>query len=290
MNIEKTTYGDGLEAYCLTHDNMEMIVVTSIGPRILSFKWEGGPNLLFNDKSGGGYKDWKIYGGGRMWTGPENEACYTPDNAPCEVIVDEDRFTVFGSIEASGLQKSIEISPNLEGLGFRVDYVLRNTGEMLAAGNIWALTCVEPTGKVMTPWGEGSEAWATQMVRFWRDWAGHHTNIASPQWKLGQDTFGIEPTGEEGKVGLYTESGFMAQLREDGTFIKTFEPIPEAEYPDGFCNIAFYTCDTFVEMETMSPKYTFVPGGEYVHSETWMATSETFETDEWERIMDWMDV
>lgn len=290
MKIEQTTFGTMGEAWRLTHEDVEMIVVTGIGPRIMSFRHVEGENILFVDEQGLGYKDWNIYGGSRLWISPESEACYHPDNLPCETIVNDDQFIVYAAPEPSGMQKGIEVTPNPEGEGFEINYVLRNVGQLLWAGASWALTCVKPEGHILAPWGQGPEDWCEQMVRFWRDWGGcHHSDIADPQWQLRQETFEVAPSGNEGKVGLYTDDGWLALLRDDATFVKRARPIPEGRYPDGDCNLAIYTCPHFLEMETMSPEYSYRPGGEYIHTETWLLRPGKLAPEDWKNIYEWLE-
>ena len=66
-------------------NSWELVAPLEVGPRILRLGPVGGPNLFFEDpaqlgQTGG--NTWKIYGGHRFWTAPENEDSYTPDNEP----------------------------------------------------------------------------------------------------------------------------------------------------------------------------------------------------------------
>lgn len=285
MKIDKIVYGGWEGAYRLEHNGMEMIVVTEIGPRIMSFRLSGGSNILFDQGETYGFArgEWRIYGGHRFWIGPEAEHSFVPDNDPCETQIEGGVLRVFQRPDYNGLQKVLEISESPQTGGFIVNHVLRNVGTLLHQGAIWALTCVQPS-RVVAPWGSGSSAWKTNMVRYWAHWDGHHTNIASAQWKPTNEYFMIQPSGEEGKAGLYSEEGFLANLRHDGTFIKIYDPIIEATYPDGGCNVELYTCKHFIEMETLSPQFTFHPKREYQHTEHWLLTRETYEPADWRKI------
>jgi hypothetical protein len=42
-----------------------------------------------------------------------------------------------------------------------------------------------------------------------------------------------------------------------------------APYPDFGCTIESYSCDTFLEAETLGPLATVPPGGQIVHVEHW---------------------
>lgn len=287
MKIEKVTYGPWREAYRCVYNSLEMVVVTEIGPRIMSFKMMGGTNILFEDTVGISLGNWKIYGGNRMWLAPETAQTYLPDNDPCETAIDGNILRVAQRPDPNGLQKIMEVAPDRETGGFIVRYILRNIGNMLSTGAMWMLTCVVPT-RVVTPWGSGSEQWHTNMARYWRNWAGQTSNVASPQWKPNNDYFLIEPTGEVGKVGLFSEEGFLAALRPESTFIKTYQPFVGVQFPDGGCNIELYTCKHFMEMETLSPIYTFYPGREHVHTERWILTDRTFEPDQWQQMREFL--
>ena len=288
MKIEPTSFGPWRGAWKCTLGEMELIAVGEIGPRIVSLRVGDGPNVLFDDSNGAlarrpavADEDWHIWGGHRFWISPESETTYQPDNAPCEVQVEDGRLTLTAPPEPSGLQKTLVVSGDGRGGGFRLTHRLRNTGEMLASGAIWALTCIEPTGRIVAPWGEGSESWRCQTVKYWKAWAGHGSDVASRQWRPMNDVFVVEPTGEEGKVGLYSDAGWLALLRDDATFIKGYDPIVEAVYPDGNCNVELYTCGQFAEMETLGPVTTFMPGVEYTHTEHWRIVAETFTLERW---------
>lgn len=286
MKIEQIAYGNWGDALSLVNNDMELVVVTEIGPRIMSFKKGDGPNVLFEGIDVDfGRGDWRLYGGHRFWISPEAEHAFIADNEPCEVETVGNTVRVFQRPDYNGLQKILEITPSPLTGGFIVNHILRNVGTLLYQGALWVLTCVQPS-RVLAPWGAGTTAWKSNMVRYWATWDGHHTNVASPQWKLTNDYVMVEPTGEEGKIGLYSEEGYLANLRDDATFIKTYDPIVEGQYPDGGCNVELYTCKHFIEMETLSPNYVFHPGREYTHTEHWLLSDQNFEPQDWRQIGD----
>ena len=271
MKIEKTTYKGCADSYRLVHGDAEMIVVTQFGPRILSLS-VGGENLLFEDDGKLQRGDWLIYGGHRVWVSPETEQTYAPDNAPCEAVVEGETLLVTGPANPdTKLRPALRISA--EGERFVVDNLITNTGEMVQTGGVWALTCVAPTGKVCFPWGRPG-AWHLKKIVYWNNWSTHTSDVTSRQWRPGPDLFVIDPTGEEGKVGTANYEGWIALSRPDATFIKTFEHIEGATYPDDNCSMEAYTCDLFIEMETLSPSVTFYPGETTGHREHWLATKQ----------------
>ncbi|MCL5269907.1 MAG: hypothetical protein M1457_04975 [bacterium] len=282
MKIEQTAFGPWKGAWRLEHEGVEMIVVTEVGPRILSLRLAGEDNILFDDSRGSLTRgDWNIWGGHRFWVAPESESTYEADNAPCTVEVGGDCLRATGRPEKSGLEKTLEIAPRPGRGGFTIRHILRNTSPMVQPGAIWALTCVAPRGRVVIPWGEGTAGWRTQMVRYWAAWGGHASDVASRQWQPLAGRFVVDPTGEEGKVGVFSDGGRLCLLRPDATFVKACIPVAEGPYPDGGCNIELYTCARFVELETLSPLRTFLPGGQYEHTEYWLLSPRTFQSKEW---------
>ena len=98
MKIEQTSYRHWPEAYRCTVGPLELVVVTSIGPRILSLRYDGGQNPLDEDTTDFGVGAWRLYGGHRLTVAPETPASYSPDNAPCavELLGDRSRTAVAG--------------------------------------------------------------------------------------------------------------------------------------------------------------------------------------------------
>jgi len=276
LQIERTEFLGWQEAYCLRLGEAEMVVVTEIGPRILSLSAGGGPNLLFVDEEtagrGQGDAAWHIYGGHRVWVAPETEDTYLPDNARCEVEVSDDGLTVIAPVTPrTRLQKRLTITA--QETSFVVEQGVRNTGDVFYVGAVWALTCVEPSGLIVFPWGRGG-AWDLKRIVYWNRWMDHGSDVNSRQWQPGPDLFRVAPTGEEGKVGANSPEGWVALCRQDATFVKSHRWVPGARYPDEDCSLQVYTCERFIEMETLSPLTVFYPGAEVVHREIWTVTAE----------------
>jgi hypothetical protein len=93
--IEKTEY-KGHEGYRLSSDEVEMILLTDVGPRVIRYAFVGGRNILkemsaAEEASMTAGQDWKLYGGHRIWVGPELPSyTYAADNEPTKVVVKGD--------------------------------------------------------------------------------------------------------------------------------------------------------------------------------------------------------
>lgn len=289
MKIEQTAFEGYKDAYRLINGDVELIVVAEVGPRILSLRLGDGPNLLFHDTPGAFVRgNWHLRGGHRIWIAPEDERCYAPDNSPCEVRESGDGFIDFiAPVGPPNLRKTLNVGVCPKDGQFVVKTILSNEGPMVAQGAIWNLTCALPEAGavVVVPWADGSDAWNTPMIRYWRSWVGLGTDIESPQWKTKNDYFLLEPTGERGKVGLFSKHGVLALLRKDATFIKRVKAQPGAVYPDGGCNIELFTCPEFIELELLSPMQVINPGSQISLSEHWTLTDKVFTPEQYQELV-----
>lgn len=277
MKIEATSYRQWPEAYRCTNGPLELLVVTSLGPRILSLRFNGEENVLYEDDTDFKVGAWRLYGGHRFTTAPESSASYLPDNAPCEVRVADDRLVIHAAPNA-GLQRCLEIRTGLGQLCFTIRHLLRNTGSRPWTGAPWAITCVPPGGTVVVPR-------TSALPHFWGAPGEDYADAANAQWQAADDHFVVEPNGAKGKVGLASEQGWLARLWSDATFVIQGPPrIPEARYPDDGCNVEVFTCAGYVELETLGPLVTLRPGQELAHEQQWLIIPRAFDARAWRTI------
>ena len=73
----------------LANDEVELIVTTDVGPRVIRFGFIGERNMfaeIDGQQGGTGEDEWMIRGGHRFWIAPEEKPkTYELDNAPVEV-------------------------------------------------------------------------------------------------------------------------------------------------------------------------------------------------------------
>ncbi|MBM4435671.1 MAG: hypothetical protein FJ029_00250 [Actinobacteria bacterium] len=285
LRIEKTGYRDWAEAYRCTMGDVELTVVASVGPRILSLRFSGGENLLHEDVADLRVGEWRLYGGHRFTTAPESPASYVPDNAPCRVTEEDGGLSIVQPNAPNGLEKALRVKAGPGGSGFELAHVLRNTGRQPWRGAPWAITGFGATGRVVVPWGSGTDQWRTQMVRYLVHAGSPYADATSRQWQPAADHFVIQPAGQRGKISLYTDRGWLALLRSDGTFVKHCPAIaPENDCLNGGCNAEVYVGPDYVELETLGPLTTLAPGQEVRHVERWHLLHETFQPEAWASI------
>ncbi len=280
--VEKTEF-QGFEAVRITNGKGdELIILTEVGPRIISFKPEGGENFFYLDEESFSKKninsdEWHVYGGTRLWVSPEGPTTYAPDNVAVQASLNDFRVTIMTLDESTSIKKIIQVQA--EERHFTIDYTIVNEGSLLQTAGIWALSCIIP-GKgsaIYLPWGEGSE-WNVKDMKYWRSWLGVGSDVQSKQWRPTNEFFIINPTGETGKVGFTNRHGFALFQRGDLSFIKKSDYIEGADYPDDGCNFEIYTSSPFYEVETLSPLYCLKPGVSYTHREEWWAGYDKIDT------------
>jgi hypothetical protein len=86
---------------------------------------------------------------------------------------------------------------------------------------------------------------------------------------LRQDPQAQAPT----KLGLSANDGWAAYLRGDHLFLKLFDYVNGATYPDHGCSVEIYTNSHMLELETLGPLQRLDPGGSIEHVEHWFLFS-----------------
>jgi hypothetical protein len=216
-----------------------------------------------------------LRGGHRLWTtrpdADESEEAYEPDNDPCRVRVLADGVRVVAPPTRARIEKSLTIRATSD--GWSILHRLRNTGDMLWSGGIWAITCTRPTARTRyrIPLDGGNPAWDLLTIITPRRWGGIHSALVDdPQIRLREDAVHIRALGREGKRMLFTERGELEMRDQRGHFSKATGAIAGGRYPLA-TNVAVYLAPRafMVELETMSPLVTLRPGATIDHVERW---------------------
>jgi hypothetical protein len=276
MEIKKIHF-DGAAAIELKTSLLRLAAVHEYGPRIAHFGRLGKRNLLLWAPGKHMRGDWDLRGGHRVWaTRPLADECeetYRADNTPAELVVESDGFRLTGALD--------DFNKTRRGFSVRavsedaliVDNFLVNLGEMLFSGGVWALTCTVPAPrtKYCVPLSDAS-AWDTFQMTFFKSWGGHRGAFDDPQIVIDKDMLLIEPGGQENKRMLQCPKGLMAMSDPESSvvFLKKTRFFKGMTYPR-HSNLAFYIGPNnfMVEMETMSPEMTLMPGETLHHEETW---------------------
>lgn len=276
VKVEKTEYKGWPNCYRVSNGNVELVVTSDVGPRIIRFGFAGGQNLFkeFADQLGKkGEAQFQLRGGHRLWKAPEDPvATWAPDNAPVHVEVLPDGLTAVETVEPlTGLQKQITI--HMAPSGSRVTVVHRITNKSLFPLEFapWALTMMAPGGMAVTgfpPRGHHPENLeATNPLVMWA-----YTDLSDPRWKFTRKYMSLrqDPHNSEAqKLGLFNPHTWVAYLLNGEAFVKTATADPAAVYTDFGCSLETFTNNEFLEVETLGPM-TKVPVNQSVeHVEHW---------------------
>jgi hypothetical protein len=261
----------------LANDHAELIVTLDVGPRILSYKRTGGENVFMNfDEQLGvsGESEWKIRGGHRFWIAPEDEVLsYHFDNGPVDHRIDEfSGENVIDSLQSQSgrILKTLGITLADDSSRVTVRHTAKNEGDEPIQIASWALSVMQPGGIEIIPQpplGEHPrDLLPNRGIVLWP-----YTDLTDPRWHLGRNFFtlrqsvGFPPT----KIGLSHREKWIAYIVGDSIFIKTFDHVTGAVYPDGGCNFETFTNDDMLEIESLSPLAALEPGESVSHSENW---------------------
>jgi len=276
VTIEKVSYGGWSNCYRIANEQIELIVTTDVGPRVIRFGFVGGENEFkeYRDQLGKtGGSEWRIYGGHRLWHAPEAKPrTYWPDNTPVEIERRKNGVRLIQPTEGStGIQKEMEIILSPEINRVTVVHRLWNRGEWPVELAPWTLTVMEQGGKVIIPQppykSHDEELLPMRAMAIWG-----YTDMSDPRYLWGsryiilsQDPNAKEPT----KIGAGVKEGWAAYARKDHLFIKRFRYAEGERYPDLGSSVESFTNADMIELETLGPLKTIEPNSSVEHVEDW---------------------
>lgn len=272
--MEKVNFGGWENCYRITHDDIEIIVTSDVGPRIIRFGAVGGENELkeFSDQLGTkGGNTWRSYGGHRLWAAPEDKVkTYYPDNFPVKVQEVDHGFSFLADAEAvNHIQKLLTV--RIVDNQVKVDHKITNTGEHPIDVSAWALTVMAPGGTTIIPLPErGPHPQFLTPVNKMILWK--YTDLSDARWKflerhiLGKQDVSIS---QPQKLGFFLPDGWLGYANHGNLFIKMFEVNESAVYPDLGSNAEVYFDHRILELESLSPLKLLEPGEHIEHHEIW---------------------
>ncbi len=252
---------------------LELVVTMDVGPRILHFGFEDGPNMFrVYEKAYGlsGGDEYRSYGGHRLWVSPESKDKITPDNDPVEVVEDLAKTWFASGPDKWGIKRKISIEMTERRVV--IGHVIENLSAYPIRLAPWAITVMEPGGEVLIPSHQPSDdLLPVRPVALWG-----YTTMDDPRYTWGnaatrlQYKPGLSPT----KFGTYAAPPVAAYSLNGIVFVKTFDS-DAPEYPDFGCNVEAYTREGMVEVESLGGLCTLAPGEKTHHTERWHLRRET---------------
>ncbi|MEO6290528.1 MAG: hypothetical protein ABIO76_11435 [Ginsengibacter sp.] len=277
MMQEKINYGGWPNCIRLYNDEIELIVTTDIGPRIIRLGFIDMQNFFYQSTEDGGKvrgKDWRIYGGHRLWLAPEAiPLSYHPDNEPVNYIYNGGTLTLTQAKETtSGMVKEMEItlSPGKNNVTVLHRLINHNMSEIETSP--WAISAMAPYGRAIIPqepYGAGDDyLLPARPLSLW-----HYTKMNDSRWIWGDKYIQAiqDPAkASEQKIGVLNKEGWTAYCLNGELLIKKFDYKPGAVYPDFGCNNETYINGNLLEIETLGPLTKIHPGGVVEHRENWL--------------------
>ena len=275
--IEKTEF-QGANCLRIANGEIELIVSTAFGPRILFYGFTGGENILGwhpEAKVQTALGEWRPYGGHRLWIAPENmPLSYAPDNSPVEYFIDGDFSARFVPPleDATKTQKEIVVALDEKGIEASVEHRITNRGAAEIELSAWALTIMRAGGEAVIP-NEPFQPYSGENllpVRSAALWS--YTDLTDSRWRFEKNFIRLavdESKPDAQKIGVLNRQGWTAYARQNLLFVKKFDFVEAAVYPDMNSNTEVYTAGSFVEVESLSPLRKLAPGETLVYTERW---------------------
>ena len=277
MTIEKIPYGGWPGCYRVSNGEVELILTSDVGPRIMRFAFVGGQNFFheFPSQLGtSGETGWVPRGGHRVWIAPEDPVkSYAPENGPVNVKIHDGVIEATQPVEPlTGIEKKLTVHMAQSGSAVEVVHSLRNAASEPVELAPWALSMMAKGGHGIhgfPPRGSHPEDLPPSNPLIM--WA--FTDLADPRWRLSrkylvlrQDPANPSPQ----KLGAWNAKTWGAYLLNGELFIKKYEALAEpTAYPDyGSCFETFTNAD-FLELETLGPLVRLAPGKSVTHTECW---------------------
>jgi hypothetical protein len=285
VTVEKVEYRGWKNNLKISNGDAELIVTLDVGPRVISYKLTGGPNVFKNfDATIGttGEPVWISRGGHRLWTAPEDiTRTYAPDNGPvaCKELGSGIVRVTQPPDAPYGVQKEMDIALESSGSRVKVTHRITNVGEKPTALAIWALTVMAPGGVEIIPLppkhphpGDVKNAKspadfaADQNYTLWP-----FTDLADSRWHLGSKFITLTQDAARGptKIGLLHRLGGVGYLNNGVLFVKRVEYKRGARYPDRGVNYETFTNQEMLEMESLGTLTQLAPGKAVEQVETW---------------------
>lgn len=274
--MEKKSYGGWKNNIRLSNGRIELIVTQDIGPRVIRLGFKGKKNLFceFRDQLGKkGEKDWQIRGGHRLWIAPEvKPMTYDLDNGPVDIRPIRDGIkTVEKTGKLSGCRKVMKITMSKKKNEVTVVHELTNMGRRKIRLAPWALTVMAPGGMAIVPMPE-KISHTKQLLhnQEWSIWG--YTDFADGRWTIGSRYLFFRQDRRKGpaKLGVAHREGWVGYVLGPYLFVKKFERIEGACYPDGGVNFETFSNEDFLEVETLGPLVDLFPGRTVRHTEKWL--------------------
>jgi hypothetical protein len=276
VKVEKVEYKGWPNCYRVSNGEVELVVTSDVGPRVIRFGFVGGQNVFkeFPEQLGGkGEEQFQLRGGHRVWKAPEDPvASWAPDNVPVQIEIRADGLVAREPVEPlTKLQK--EIAVRMAPSGTRVEVLHRITNQSLfpLEFSAWAMSMMAQGGMAITgfpPRGRHPiDLEATNPLVIWA-----YTDLSDNRWKFTKKYMLLRQDpkiADAQKLGLFNLNTWVAYILNGEAFVKQVRADAGSAYPDFGCSFETFTNNEFLEIETLSPLTKVLPTRAVEHTEHW---------------------
>ncbi len=273
VKINKVSYKGWENCIRISNGNVDLIIITDIGPRIIRYGFIGNENEFCEIESTLGLKagdEWRLYGGHRLWHAPESRIrTYEPDNSPVRWEEIKDGIRTIQDVErVSRIQKEIEIALSSDSTRVGILHRLINKNPWPVELSVWSLTAMAINGKEVIPQPDrDTDLLPNRFISLWP-----YTRLNDPRVYWGERYIVLkqEPQIKRPfKLGIPNEAGWAGYFNHGHLFIKYYTHYPEKNYPDFGVSYETYTNHFMLEMETLSPLTQLMSDASIEHREEW---------------------
>lgn len=269
--IQFAPYGDCIR---LTNDIVDLVMTLEVGPRVMRYGFVGKENMFLEqtdiltkyDEN----RSWKIRGGHRLWHTPEKyPRNYVPDDSPLEWESVKNGVKIIQPLEEwTQIYKEMVITLDPDSTHVKVVHTLKNRNAWPIEFGLWAMSTMAPGGTLVVP--QGKKDTGVECNRVLSLWP--YSDMRDKRVMWGKDYIFLHHDANATipfKFGINHEDGWAAYINYGTMFMKQYQPVDGAVYPDYGSSFEAYTCSIFTEVESLSPLKHMNPGESAQHTEYW---------------------
>ena len=245
------------------------LVTIERGPRILSYSFSEGENILYTEALPQKQPGFLSIGGHRVALSPEQENSYYPDNEPVTYTILENGvgFTAPRQ-KSSGLQFSMDLLFNEKTADMMIVHTLKNHSKERIHAGIWSITMLLPEGTLLLPQNTapGDETAPSRILAFWPG-----SSPKDHRFHLGENDQYIRVDAlcenRPFTMGINNQPGWAVYMKGKNTLLQRYVHNQGAWYPNHGCSFRTAVTENCLRMETFSPLFWLEPGNTIRHAE-----------------------